>query len=311
MGVGGSEVHNLWSLEPYGCRRRLWYQKTKSPADFPATPSRDMERGSHLEAIVARIYREATGRKVSPAGFWRDPEQPHLIVHPDRLLDPLPGGPRAGRGILEIKCPGVRQFLKVKREGLPEGWILQVQHGLSVTGFSWGSFAVFSAELWELLHLDMERDPVLIERLRAEGTRFWASVENGPPPDRLPPDDHRCQTCPFRTTCQGQALLQRVLPYAEGPELPRDDALLPAVEEYLQARKMEEEVEVLVAAARHRLEAALGDRQRLVAGNCKVYWQARTEKRLDVAALRARHPELAREFEVDSVVRPLRVYGGQ
>lgn len=308
-GVGGSEIHNLWNLEPYGCRRRLWYEKTGAPPDFARALTKDMERGIELEPIVARIYGRETGRKLVAGRFHRDREQPWLIVHPDRLIKPLQEDRWDSRGLLEIKCPTVRKFLECKRTGLPEAWVLQVQHGLGVTRLAWGSFAVFSAELWELLHFDIPADLALIEKIQAEASRFWQTVENGPSPDRLAPDDQRCQTCSFRTQCQGAALLARVGPDA-GPDAdhPRDDALVPLLREYSQARALQREAEVLVDAARAPLEAAIGERQRLVSGGFTVHFAAREEVRLDTASLRSNYPVLCEQFETRRVVRPLRVY---
>lgn len=308
-GVGGSEVHNLWSLEPYGCRRRLWYEKTGAKPDFIRLLTKDMERGIELESIVARLYRQETGRKLLPGGFHRDRDQPWLIVHPDRQIKPLQEPRWVSCGLLEIKCPTVRKYLECKRNGLPEAWVLQVQHGLGITGYGWGSFAVFSAELWELVHFDMPADQALIEKIQAEAGRFWRTVENGPAPDRLAPDDQRCQTCSFRTQCQGAALLARVGPDA-GPEAaqPRDDTLVPLLREYWQAKQLEREAAMLVEAARAPLESAIGDRQRLLAGDFKLHFAAREEVRLDTASLRAKYPDLCQQFETRRVVRPLRIY---
>jgi len=267
-----------------------------------------MLRGIELEPIVARLYHRETSREMLAGGFWRDHDDPWLIVHPDRLIQPGTGT-FTGLGVLEIKCPSVRTFLECKRNGLPEAWVLQVQHALGITKLAWGSFAVFSAELWELLHFDIPADADLIAKIRAEASRFWRQAENGPAPERLFPDDRRCQTCPFRTTCQGAALLTRVGPDT-GPDAdhPRDDALAPLVSQYLQAKQLEREAETLVAAARAPLEAAIGDRQRLLVEGSKVHFAAREEVRLDTAALKAKYPDLCQQFETRRVVRPLRVY---
>ena len=39
---------------------------------------------------------------------------------------------------------------------------------MNVTGWKWGSFAIFSAERWELIHFDMVRDNELIEMMGAD-----------------------------------------------------------------------------------------------------------------------------------------------
>ena len=83
-GIGASESHDLFSLEPYGCRRKLWYRKLKAPTDFDFVESNDMKRGSALESIVVDIYRgmfpNATVTRTLPV--CRAPDN-YLLAHLD------------------------------------------------------------------------------------------------------------------------------------------------------------------------------------------------------------------------------------
>ena len=60
-GFGGSDAHHYANIEPYGCARRVVYDKMGVPADYPFTGNNHTERGIWLEPIVAELTTEATG----------------------------------------------------------------------------------------------------------------------------------------------------------------------------------------------------------------------------------------------------------
>ena len=62
-GVGGSDVSSLFN-EGYGCRRRLFYQKTSAVPDFPREENDAMSLGKFLENWFADKYSRTTGRRV-------------------------------------------------------------------------------------------------------------------------------------------------------------------------------------------------------------------------------------------------------
>ena len=311
-GVGGSELHHLFSLEPWGCRRRLGYKKLRVTPDFPEVETPDMQRGSRLEPTVAALYCEQTGRQIrNPHGACvRSETAAEALCHPDRIIVPRRGRDPEGLGVLEIKCPGLRGFSAVKRQGLPESWLLQLQHNLLCTGYRWGSFAVFSAELWQLLVLDVERDAALCGKILDEVRSFWhLTTEKGILAERLPPGSPQCGSCPWRTRCQGAALLEwrdRQEGAADrGGEI--DGTLEPLVRDYLSASALVDDAEALKEQARASLEAALGERLRVDTSGGRVRQVIYEQHRLDGAALRADHPEIASKYERKSVVRSLKV----
>lgn len=312
-GIGGSDAHHLFTLEPWGCARRLWYEKSGAPMDHPPTETNLQRRGIELEGLVAQEYASQTGRKIRVVGMKRHPEHRELLVHVDRIITIGERGP----GVLEIKTMGREEFWRVKREGMRPGYILQLQHAMLVTGAQWGSFAVFHPDSWSLLWWDMERDEEICLRIRDAALPFWARVENGPAPSddvhdklrRLDPKDRRCATCPWRTTCQGQALLQAAVAAGEpNEEVAVDMALAPLVEEYREAQGMVGEAEGLLFTVRARLEAALAGRIAVQTLGARVYFRPQTAWRWDVKALDRDHPELRDIYKRESVSRPLRVF---
>lgn len=310
-GIGGSDVASLLGLEPYGCRRKLWYEKTGVSADFPFAGNNHTARGTALEPIVRGLV-ERQGRGILDAPTRRHPDAPYLLAHLDGQLIMTPELGDTTPGVFEAKCPSVREFCRIKRGGLPEAWQLQVQHYLLVTGWVWGLVAVFSAELWELLTVRLEADPVLQASIRREADAFWRQKENGPAPDRLPEVGKRCRECPWRTTCLGDALLAARDAEEEGREkgepLPQDPALAGIAREYLEMKALQDDAEALADDAKARLIEALGDRQAVETDGARVYYRAAERTTMDTAGIRQAHPDIAKEFTRRSVVRSLRVY---
>jgi predicted phage-related endonuclease len=312
-GIGASECHHLFDLEPYGCRRHLWYTKTRATPDFIFHGNTDTKRGTFLEPHVAELYKQATGRGLRQTRCWRHKRMPSWICHPDRIINRPKDNHTKGPGILEIKCPSVRSFVKIRREGLPANWILQLQHSLGVSGLKWGAYAVFSAELWELIQFDAERDNELIATIERRVDDFDRIVQHGPAPERLPASDKRCRSCPFRTQCQGDALLDALAKddgRFEPGDLPRDYALEQATRDVIEAKRLKQDAEEVEEAAKAILAEKMGDRVALeTAPGVKVYYRPHEMSKLDAVALRKDHPEVAEKYERRSVVRSLRVYG--
>jgi predicted phage-related endonuclease len=313
-GIGASESHHLFSLEPFGCVRQLWYNKTKVPADHPFTGNKDTERGSQLEAIVRKIYVKQTGNKVKLSPMLRHSVHQNLICHPDGIISQVLGDGRSlpGPGLLEIKCPGVWNFKKVRDGGLGDSWIMQSQHGMLVAGLSWAHVVVFSAELWEMLPpIFVPMDEQIQAGIINAAASFRGMVTLKESPSRLLPDDPRCQRCPWRTTCQGEHLMVAVVAEESRQELtllPRDDSLAPLVQEYCDARELEGQAKKLKDAAGEKLEKLIGHRPGIVNDVGRVYYKPRERKSLDAKALRQEMPDVAKKYERTSVVRSLKVF---
>lgn len=330
-GVGASDAAHLFSLEPYGCARRLWYEKTETPPDFAPVTTPAMERGTRLEPVIREMYREQTGRETRSGLLHRLYTDAWLLAHldgdvydPARADMPSPEN-RAGKsgwGVLELKCPGLREFARVKAHGLPDAWTLQLQHQLLVTGRTWGSVAVLNAERWELLTVDVEADAEIQRRIREAAGWLWGLVlqaRNGlavTPPDRLPPSDPRCRKCPWRTTCQGAALLDAVFieqgRCGDTPgDLPEDETLLPLVTDYLDARRLVAEAEEIKKEAHDRLAGAVGNRVGVACSAARVHYRPSEQSKLDMAAVQKYLATVlgaeAKQFERTSVVRSLKV----
>lgn len=303
-GIGGSDVHHVFNLEPYGCSRLLWYQKRDVPPDYQRDDT-VFRRGHLLEALVADEYCEATGRSVSvQTAAARHKDHPELLVHIDRWTTRPPA--ELFDGVLEIKTANREMFCKFKRDGLSQGYVLQLQHAMLVANATWGAFAVLWPDAWKLLHWDVEADAELQELIRSECVAWWARFKAGVEPDRLEARDRRCQRCVYRTSCQGAAMLEAC--GDEGGDVPTDPALADLAAQFLEMRDIRDEAEGQLDELKALIDKALAGRPVLDTSGARIYLRPQTSMRWDTRTLEKKHPELVGEFKKPSVSRPLRVF---
>jgi predicted phage-related endonuclease len=243
-----------------------------------------VQRGIVLEPVAAKLYSEATGRKVRR---WKEavrhPKWPVLFGHIDRSI--VSGDGLEGPGVLEIKCPGLRQFASCKRSGLPDQYTIQLQHYLACTGRDWGAVLVFSAELWQMIYFDIARDPELIDLIVSKGLAFWDRIETGNPPP--PPELAEKIVLPKLTSSQ------QVMDMSEDPAWAAAIENLGYAKEIMEeARELEESAkgDVMSIMARAGAEIAEG-------AGTRCYFRERPGRsRLDTAKLKVEMPEVWKQY---------------
>lgn len=181
-GLGGSDASAITGVNPYRSPLEVYYEKTSDLE--PNEPTWRMEWGLIGEPIAAELYARETGRAIRRQPLRRHSEFEFLIANVDRQILSGTAGVTS-TGTLEIKCPGIGHFSKIKAHGLPDYAVLQLQHYLGVLGYSWGSFAIFNSESGPPIHFDMEADQELIENLFERERDFWLNhvVPRRPPPE--------------------------------------------------------------------------------------------------------------------------------
>jgi len=276
-GIGGSDtpVIVLGNDHPFTSPRELWEQKVGIRKDDKPTPP--MLRGTALEPTVATLYAGETERKVQRVNaILRHPDHDWMIGNIDRQIVGVKG---RTPGILEIKCPGLRTFGKIKREGIPDYYQLQMQHYLAVTGRTWGAFAIFNAEMWELIHFDVDRDDELIDLIIERDEAFWQLVQDGTPPEE------KALTNPD------------IPPLQTGTELVQieSDGWARAVEDLRAAREILAEVKDLEESAKERLQNLMSVQGAVAAegAGLRVYWKEQPGREtFDHRTFAKKHPEL-------------------
>ena len=307
-GVGGSDVSSVFNLG-YGCRLRLWFDKAGTPADYPDQQNGPMKLGSFLEPYIAAEYEAKTGRTVNEEPLRAHAKIPEMIVHIDRTVK---ASERPTLGVAEFKAFGRGMFAKVKREGLPVDYVLQVQSGMAIFDRSWGSYALLNRDNGDLIWFDVERDGQITNMIEQEVPIFWKSVLDRDPPDRLDPDDPRCQSCRWRRTCQGNALMESVT-----SDIEQADDLRELLREYDERKALADEADTLLEETRECLKTSLGNRQAVECCSRKIYYRPSQPKRWEHDLMAAElvklsgkpSAEIEKTFKLPGKVqRALRVY---
>lgn len=183
--IGGSEIAALFDLPDgqapeYMLRRfALWHIKSGSVPP-PTVDGPRPKWGLRLEQAIAAAAAEEHGWSIATGGYANDRTTPGLGCTLDFIIagDPEEDGP----GVLE--CKNV-DWLIHKRSWTgdepPPHVLLQHQHQLAATGFSWGAVAALVGGNDLQVHRYKAR-PKLIAEIRRRVRDFWNSIEMGLPP---------------------------------------------------------------------------------------------------------------------------------
>lgn len=269
-GIGGSDVGAVCGLNPYSTPLDVYLQKVTGE-EIPETEA--MRWGRLLEDNIALVFRcEHPQYRLRRYGLVRSLQVPHHLASVDRLVlrneEPV--------GVLEIKTAGSRARSEWEPGGpgfgyAPVYYEAQLQWYLHVTGLPRGWLSCLIGGQ-ELVTVEREADPDMLQHLREEVDRFWREhviPEHPPPAGRR--DLHQ---------------LHRIYP-ADDTLPPLD---LPAeAQVYLNTlRVLKQEqaaAEKQVEACQLMLKQALGEHTvGLIAGQPAVTWK-QVRGRVDTAAL--------------------------
>lgn len=177
-GIGASEASAVIGVSPWLTPAELWGLKVGI-----MDPTEDNERfawGRRLEDDIIDAYMAETGRiVVANKGFtlFRSTEHPFMQATLDAEIAPIDD---RGTGLFEAKSAAI--FKKDEwAEEPPLEYQCQVQHALAVTGYQWGSIAVFFGN-FKFLWLDFVRNQHVIDYVVKKEADFWQMVVTETPP---------------------------------------------------------------------------------------------------------------------------------
>lgn len=300
--IGGSDAADLLQLAPFGCRRKLWYDKKGVEPDYPFNETYHVRRGTALEPIaIAEFLQEfnalwvtriggATAQKPPTMGSWPHvtmDDYPFIGCHVDGYIA-MPG--REGTGVLEIKVPSARHFASIKASGTPPlSWQVQAQWNMMVTGLKWAAIGVFNPDLFKILRFEMGADGDLQKQMRGAANVFWATLTTDENPyDKLPTGDDRCDKCQWRTKCKGIGqTMAAALPHEQIDVAKRlfvtdnSPGLVNLVDAYVAAAEEKREAVKFYDALKEELQDKLAGENVIIADGRKVFAQ---ETQVPIAA---------------------------
>jgi putative phage-type endonuclease len=287
-GIGGSDIGSVLHMNPWKSARELWLEKIGEVDNDISGPL--LEKGHVLEPIAAEKYMEQTGRKVQRRNkCYRHPEADYLLAHIDRLIVNDDRGP----GVLEIKCPQSFAFKKYSETGLPDFYVLQLQHYLLCTGYTWGAFCLFNADQWEICHYDITPEPAIHEMILEEGEKFWRCVDTRTEPASL---EQKKISMPKVGDCKITEM--------------ESDEWSEAVEQLKQAKDMINDAKMLEDIAKQKIIDLMDGNEICEGAECRAYYrESKGRVTVDTKRLKAEKPEIYEEFQkVGKPVLSLKTY---
>lgn len=275
QGVTSTDSAKILGVSKYGDALDVYIDKVSGrDKEFTAKQARLLKRGHKMEHLVAEEYSEVTGRKlrrqpprIHSAGldWFRCSIDRQALASDDRPT-----------GMVECKTAGQQMFRKIAMEGLPNDYLIQVQHDLAVWDYQWGAIAILCPDTFDFIHFDIERNDELVEQIMEAGARFWKNVQEGTTPE---------------TNIKAPKL-----PAIGGDLVHLDSAEFgDAVQALNVATMLAAEADELKTAAQDRIKAMMLDSGHdVVQGFGKrIYFKEQDgRKSLDKKALLAAHPEV-------------------
>jgi len=305
-GIGGSDVSDVFGLEPYGCKLKLFYDKTGVKKDFDETNG-NMERGNVLEDIAVDFYEKKSGNIVERTKeHFQSKLYPHMLANVDGKVTLA----EALGCILEVKCPSRDSFYRMKREGIPNAYILQGQHYMSVTDAPAMEYAIFCADAWDMEIVRVERDDELINKIIEAENKWWDLRKMNVAPDRLAYGESRCKTCDWRLHCWKNEWNEVDFEFIKNSDYEElDDYDFNAVLlEHKDNLALAKRADALVEKSKRTIMTHMGEKNKvqLPAGKVSFKWEKKTY--YNTKKLWLEHPDLATEYEYESGNKSLRFY---
>lgn len=136
-GIGASECAAIMDKNRFKTPYGVWKDKMFGDERFT---NEDIERGVSMEEEARNWISEKLDKKFIPMCGYRK-ERPWQLASLD-CYQCHDEGVLAG----EIKCPRQKKILEIQKNGVPDYWLWQMQHQMSVTGADTMFFLAYSPE---------------------------------------------------------------------------------------------------------------------------------------------------------------------
>lgn len=301
-GIGGSDWGQTEELGGR-CTRALIYEKRGVEPDFPIDVVKQgyFDRGHALEPVIADLAEKELGIKLRAGGKPPKTKLPEWWVgNIDRRV--------VRGGVFEAKSKGPFPFKSLVRNGVPVGEILQCQHYMALYKQKIALHFALEPVTWNYHETYIEFDDDLIRDMIVLGNRIWRMVTEGPLPERLDATSKLCQECPWRFSCQGDALYKaQDIDRATGDIIEVDEGdLLDIQEEILENKALIKELGDRVEELNADAKKLIGKPQTILVAGRAVHFLASNRTSFDSKRFRVEHAVLAEKYLKTKVVESMR-----
>lgn len=276
-GIGGSDASVVCGINRYKTPIELWMEKVNN---FPPQEAGESAYwGTQLESLVREEFTKRTGIEVNLVKQLLQSEEHTFML---ANLDGVCNDPLYGDCIFEAKTASAFKASEWE-DSIPDEYMLQIQHYMSVTGYKAAYIAVLiggNTFRWRLV----ERDEELIAMLIELETRFWEYVKNGTPP----PIDGSEACAKYLAEKYSESVANKTI------ELPFEAKKL--LNDYNVACEKLDKVAEEKQLAENKLKQLLGNNEIGKIGGNIVSWKSVSQERLDTKTLKSEHPILYKKY---------------
>jgi putative phage-type endonuclease len=267
MGLGGSDAGPATGLSKYKTRYRLYGEKRGEIPEDDLSDKLAVELGNRLEATVADMYADRTGRKLHRVNeVLRLRELPHMFVNLDRRVV-------GERRCVECKTSGIvtghvsDEWGPDRSDQVPSNVYAQAEHQLAVTGYDTCDVPALLGDGLGFRIYTIGRDETMIANIIKLEADLWDRIQRGdpPPPENL--DD-----------------LKIMFPKHVERPIESTAEILKAANALAELRKSVSASKSEIEALEFQIGAFMGDADTLVAnGNPVLTYRTQTRKGYAVA----------------------------
>jgi len=207
-GITAAEVCDVFNLPPYGCARRLYFQKIGEPSIDPCSVDDEQSRKAKLKVydpFIFNVYTATTKRatRVPNPQIFVNHRYPFILCDTDRLQNNM----RPGHGKyvpLEIRVLDRVSFYDIRKNGLPDRYYNYMLHHLMISKQStWASVAFFCPDVMEMKVFDIVYDESTAAEVINGERAFWEIVKNRREDGIVPSGNPQniCVPCGYRFKC--------------------------------------------------------------------------------------------------------------
>jgi putative phage-type endonuclease len=173
--IGASDAPIVLGISPWKTPFQLWEEKVMGKEQ---TTSHAMARGHALEDQARECFEKLTGISIMPK----------VVVHPERTwqMASLDGITFDGTTIVEIKCPNKETHALAEKGIIPDHYMAQVQHQLSVTGAEKAFYFSYNGERGSLV--EVFADDKFIAKMIEKEEAFYQCMLNQTAPELIERD---------------------------------------------------------------------------------------------------------------------------
>lgn len=288
QGIGGSDVSIIAGINPFRSVHQLWLEKT-GQVEPEETESEFTHFGTLLEPIVRKEFTERTGIKVRQKHMLLQSEEyPFMFADLDGVINE-----NGEMCIFEAKTAS-QYKMETWEEGVPAGYILQVQHYMAVTGAKKTYIAALVGGNHFIYHV-VERDEEMIGKIIAMEKYFWEyHVLGGVEPV---PDGSEATTEYFNKKFSD----------SDGTTIELPEEVLAICDEYDRISSELKALETAKDAVSNQLKSYLKEAEIGTVGDRKITWKQIFKNTVDTKKLKTEKPEIYTSYLTQSSYRRLSV----